>query len=137
LPGAFGATVAATEGIADDEQGLAGGLINMSRQVGAALGVAVVAAVIGTGAISGGSVAPDRSAVLVTAGGAALDTATQQGRTMRHSILGESGLDVSRIAFGTWQLGGNWGPTDTAVMQRIDRIMVDATPVAGPSPESV
>jgi EmrB/QacA subfamily drug resistance transporter len=70
--GAFGATVAATEGIADDEQGLAGGLINMSRQVGAALGVAVVAAVIGTGAISGGSIAPDRSAVLVTAGGAAL-----------------------------------------------------------------
>jgi aryl-alcohol dehydrogenase-like predicted oxidoreductase len=26
---------------------------------------------------------------------------------------------------------------DDAVMQRVDRIMVDATPVAGPSPESV
>jgi EmrB/QacA subfamily drug resistance transporter len=70
--GAFGATVAATQGVADNEQGLAGGLVNMSRQVGAALGVAVVAAVIGTGAISGGSVAHDRSAVLVTAGAAAL-----------------------------------------------------------------
>ena len=33
---------------------------------------------------------------------------------MRHTILGKSGLDVSRIAFGTWQLGGDWGPTDDA-----------------------
>jgi aryl-alcohol dehydrogenase-like predicted oxidoreductase len=32
---------------------------------------------------------------------------------MRHTTLGKSGLDVSRIAFGTWQLGGEWGPTDT------------------------
>ncbi len=68
--GAFGATVAATQGVADGEQGLAGGLVNMSRQVGAALGVAVAAAVIGTRAASGGTVAPDRSAVLVTAAAA-------------------------------------------------------------------
>jgi aryl-alcohol dehydrogenase-like predicted oxidoreductase len=27
--------------------------------------------------------------------------------------LGRSGLVVSRLAFGTWQLGGDWGPTDT------------------------
>jgi hypothetical protein len=33
---------------------------------------------------------------------------------MKHITLGKSGLDVSRIAFGTWQLGGDWGPTDTA-----------------------
>jgi Aldo/keto reductase family len=32
---------------------------------------------------------------------------------VRHTILGKSGLDVSRIAFGTWQLGGDWGQTDT------------------------
>jgi aryl-alcohol dehydrogenase-like predicted oxidoreductase len=32
---------------------------------------------------------------------------------MKHTILGKSGLDVSRIAFGTWQLGGDWGATDT------------------------
>ena len=32
---------------------------------------------------------------------------------MKHTVLGKSGLDVSRIAFGTWQLGGDWGPTDT------------------------
>jgi aryl-alcohol dehydrogenase-like predicted oxidoreductase len=31
---------------------------------------------------------------------------------MKKTILGRSGLDVSRIAFGTWQLGGEWGPTD-------------------------
>jgi hypothetical protein len=68
--GAFGTTVAATQGVVDDEQGLAGGLINMSRQVGAAVGVAVAAAVIGTGATSGASVAADRSAVLVTAAAA-------------------------------------------------------------------
>ena len=70
--GAFGATVAATEGVADDEQGLAGGLVNMSRQVGAALGVAAAAAVIGTGATSGASLVADRSAVLATAATAAL-----------------------------------------------------------------
>src|SRR5579872_5811622 len=32
---------------------------------------------------------------------------------MKHVILGRSGLDVSQIAFGTWQLGGDWGSTDT------------------------
>jgi aryl-alcohol dehydrogenase-like predicted oxidoreductase len=41
---------------------------------------------------------------------------------MKHTILGKSGLDVSRIAFGTWQLGGDWGPTDTvAAMEAIRR----------------
>lgn len=37
---------------------------------------------------------------------------------MRHTILGKSGIEVSRIAFGTWQLGGEWGPTDTAAATR-------------------
>jgi aryl-alcohol dehydrogenase-like predicted oxidoreductase len=31
---------------------------------------------------------------------------------MRTIPLGKSGLTVSRVAFGTWQLGGDWGPTD-------------------------
>jgi aryl-alcohol dehydrogenase-like predicted oxidoreductase len=31
---------------------------------------------------------------------------------MRQIRLGRSELVVSRIAFGTWQLGGEWGPTD-------------------------
>jgi MFS family permease len=62
--GSFAGTVAATRGVADDEQGLAGGLVNMSRQVGAALGVAVSAAVIGTGVLSGASLTSDRAALL-------------------------------------------------------------------------
>ncbi|NKQ58564.1 aldo/keto reductase [Amycolatopsis sp. K13G38] len=31
---------------------------------------------------------------------------------MRTTTLGKSGLTVSRIAFGTWQLGGDWGSFD-------------------------
>lgn len=31
---------------------------------------------------------------------------------MRYTTLGKTGLDVSRIAFGTWQLGGEWGSFD-------------------------
>jgi aryl-alcohol dehydrogenase-like predicted oxidoreductase len=36
---------------------------------------------------------------------------------MKIITLGRSGLEVSRIAFGTWQLGGEWGrfDEDTAV----------------------
>ena len=64
---AFGATVAATHGVEDSEQGLAGGLINMSRQVGAAVGVALSAAIIGTGASSGGSIGPDRASLFFVA----------------------------------------------------------------------
>ena len=38
-------TIAATDGVAEEEQGLAGGLLNVSFQFGAALGLAVVTAV--------------------------------------------------------------------------------------------
>jgi hypothetical protein len=44
---------------------------------------------------------------------------------MKHTILGRSGLDVSRIAFGTWQLGGDWGPTDTDAATRAIRRAAD------------
>ncbi len=71
---AFGATVAATRGIADEEQGLAGGLINMSRQIGAAIGVAAAAAMIGTASTSGGAIEPDRTALLVIAAAAVAAT---------------------------------------------------------------
>lgn len=72
--GAFAATVAATEGVKNAEQGVAGGLINMSRQIGAAVGVAVAAAVIGTAAPSGGALGTDRSALILTATAAVLAT---------------------------------------------------------------
>jgi aryl-alcohol dehydrogenase-like predicted oxidoreductase len=31
---------------------------------------------------------------------------------VQRTRLGRSGLEVSRIAFGTWELGGDWGTTD-------------------------
>lgn len=31
---------------------------------------------------------------------------------MRTTVLGKTGLEVSRVAFGTWQLGGDWGSFD-------------------------
>jgi hypothetical protein len=37
---------------------------------------------------------------------------------MKETTLGRSGLRVSRIAFGTWQLGGDWGTFDEATALR-------------------
>jgi len=38
---------------------------------------------------------------------------TQSANTqVRQTRLGRTGMNVSRIAFGTWQLGGDWGATD-------------------------
>lgn len=67
----FATTVAATQGVSNDEQGLASGLVNMSRQLGAAVGVAVAAAIIGTGTSSGSAVGSDQTSMLVTAAVAA------------------------------------------------------------------
>jgi EmrB/QacA subfamily drug resistance transporter len=65
----FGSTVMATAGMADSDQGLVGGVINTTRQVGAALGVAVLVAIAeGSHAASGTSSLPgDRMAMLVSA----------------------------------------------------------------------
>ncbi|MFI9276124.1 MFS transporter [Kitasatospora sp. NPDC052896] len=82
------ANIAATDGVADDEQGLASGLVNTAMQVGGALGLAAVTAVITAGSHGGTSaqaqLAGYRPALLlvagvaligllVTAGGALLD----------------------------------------------------------------
>ncbi len=40
---------------------------------------------------------------------------------MQYTILGRTDLRVSRVCFGTWAFGGDWG----------------AVAVGGPSPESV
>jgi EmrB/QacA subfamily drug resistance transporter len=50
----FAATVAGTAGVDNGEQGLASGLINMSRQVGSAIGVAVLLAIAASFARAGG-----------------------------------------------------------------------------------
>ena len=39
---------------------------------------------------------------------------------MRKTTLGRTGIEVSRIAFGTWQLGGDWGNFDES--EAIDAI---------------
>ena len=44
---------------------------------------------------------------------------------MRQVTLGRSSLVVSRLALGTWQLGGDWGPTDTAAALDAIRRAVD------------
>jgi aryl-alcohol dehydrogenase-like predicted oxidoreductase len=44
---------------------------------------------------------------------------------MRQVRLGRSELVVSHLAFGTWQLGGDWGPTDTAEAMDAIRRAVD------------
>ena len=37
--------------------------------------------------------------------------------SMKMTTLGRSGLQVSRIAFGTWSFGGDWGSVDTGAAQ--------------------
>jgi EmrB/QacA subfamily drug resistance transporter len=60
---AFGSVVIASRGMADSDQGLVGGMINTSRQIGAAVGAALLPTV--AQAVSGpGSVDGDRAAML-------------------------------------------------------------------------
>src|ERR1700726_4490738 len=44
---------------------------------------------------------------------------------MKYITLGKTNLKVSRIAFGTWQLGGDWGATDTDAATRAIREAAD------------
>jgi predicted MFS family arabinose efflux permease len=63
---ALGATVLASRGMADSDQGLVGGMINTSRQIGAAVGAALLPAVAQS--VSGGiGVSGDRAAMLTAA----------------------------------------------------------------------
>jgi len=92
---AFGTMVTASAGVGDGDQGLVGGVINTSRQVGAAIGAALLPAVAETvshgspaGAVSG-----DRTAMLTAAVAAALATivawrgglATRSRLRLRHT----------------------------------------------------
>ena len=47
----FGSSVAGSAGVANDEQGLASALLNATRQVGAAVGVAAMLSIVATDAI--------------------------------------------------------------------------------------
>jgi len=52
-------------------------------------------------------------------------TAHSPTTEMQRTRLGRSGLNVSRIAFGTWQLGGDWGATDEPAAIRAIRHAYD------------
>ncbi|HTZ22549.1 MAG TPA: MFS transporter [Streptosporangiaceae bacterium] len=87
---AFGTMVTASAGVGDGDQGLVGGVINTSRQVGAAIGAALLPAV--AEAVSHGSpagaVSGDRTAMLTAAVAAALATvvAWRGGLTTRSRL---------------------------------------------------
>ena len=85
---AFGTMVTASAGVADGDQGLVGGVINTSRQVGAAIGAALLPAV--AEAVSHGSraAAGDRTAMLTAAVAAALATvvAWRSGQAARQRL---------------------------------------------------
>jgi sugar phosphate permease len=66
----FASTVGASNGVIDTEQGLAGGLVNTSRQIGAAIGAAGLLAVTEGGQKVSGvttSISGDRHAMLAAA----------------------------------------------------------------------
>jgi EmrB/QacA subfamily drug resistance transporter len=70
---AFGTMVTASHGVADDDQGVVGGVINTSRQIGAAIGAALLPAIAGAVDRGGHTVASgDRAAMLAGAVAAAL-----------------------------------------------------------------
>ena len=50
---------------------------------------------------------------------------TEEGDRMNQVRLGRSELEVSRVAFGTWELSGDWGPTDAEAMIAAIRHAVD------------
>ena len=75
---AFGSIVLASRELADGDQGLAGGVINTSRQVGAAVGAALLPAVaesVSAGSAGTSGVTGDRAAMLTAAIAALVATA--------------------------------------------------------------
>jgi EmrB/QacA subfamily drug resistance transporter len=83
---AFGTMVTASHGVADDDQGLVGGVINTSRQIGAAIGAALLPAIAGAVDRGGHTVASgDRVAMLTGAVAAALACAVALRGVVRAS----------------------------------------------------
>jgi len=60
----FGATVAGSSGVADDQQGLAGAVLNASRQIGSAVGIAVLLSVTASTPTGSGASGGYRTALL-------------------------------------------------------------------------
>ena len=97
---AFGAMVTASRGVADNDQGLVGGVLNTSRQIGAGIGAALLPAIAITashGSAAAG-VGGDRAAMLagaVAAGLATLVAWRSQGAGLRR---GGHGSGAGRCA---------------------------------------
>jgi EmrB/QacA subfamily drug resistance transporter len=90
---AFGTMVTATGSVADHDQGVVGGVINTSRQVGAAIGAALLPAVAEAAnrADRTSGVLGDRAAMLVAAAAAATATAVAwRDRPDAHARRGRS-----------------------------------------------
>jgi EmrB/QacA subfamily drug resistance transporter len=101
---AFGSMVTASGGIADSDQGLVGGVVNTSRQLGAALGAALLPAVAGAVDRTGHSslAAGDRAAMLAGALAAGLATvvALNNRRKTSHTLAHIRHPAASRQASG-------------------------------------
>jgi EmrB/QacA subfamily drug resistance transporter len=91
---AFGAMVTASRGVADDDQGLVGGVVNTSRQVGAGIGAALLPAIAITAShgSAAADVGGDRAAMLAGAVAAGLATlvAWRSRGTGRNQIAGRA-----------------------------------------------
>ena len=100
---AFASMVTATNGMADGDQGFVGGAINTSRQIGAAVGAALLPAiaVAVNRAGEGGGVRGDRAAMLAGAVVSALAVLV----AMRMGRLGEGRLSVGRLSVGQLSVG--------------------------------
>ena len=48
--------------------------------------------------------------------------------------LGRTELRVSRMCYGTWQFGGDWGPVDEGLIRHVGVANFDAAG-QGPAPE--
>jgi hypothetical protein len=83
----FGSIVIASRGMADSDQGLVGGMINTSRQIGAAVGAALLPAVAEASAGGIGGITGDRLAML-TAAFAALAATVVAWRAARAGAAG-------------------------------------------------
>ncbi len=112
---AFGTMVTATSSVADRDQGVVGGLMNTSRQVGAAIGAALLPAV--TDAVNRGDptgAAGDRAAMLVAAATAATATAVAWHQP-RHPSSRRFG---AKAGFGRWVRGGLCRSTSAPTARR-------------------
>jgi EmrB/QacA subfamily drug resistance transporter len=91
---AFGSIVLASRELADGDQGLAGGVINTSRQVGAAVGAALLPAV----AEAVGGVSGDRAAMLAAAVAALAATAVARHAARQAASSGPAGPEDAAAA---------------------------------------